>query len=119
MQKSMLWCLLLSLSAMATGCAEDCEDTESAVVVTISGDGAPIIASVEWSSEDGESGIVDCVGECEIRPEEEGTVDLVVTPELEEYGDSQADSVGFSKAQDGKCEEPVYSYIDFSFSSSR
>lgn len=98
-----------------TGCADDCVDRESAVVVTVEGDGTPIIATVDWSSDSGESGSLDCDGSCEIRPDAEGTVELTVEPVQAVFGEAQTDTVDFFQAQDDKCEQPVYSYVDFSF----
>ena len=108
--------LVLLAGAGLWGCSEDCVDNQSAIVLTVDGDGVPIQASVDWEHAGGQSGALDCDGSCEIQPEEEGQVTVTVSPLDAAFGDPQTDEVEFFQAQDEKCEEPVFSYLDFSFS---
>jgi hypothetical protein len=111
--------VLLSLLAggpALSGCGGPCEDTESEVQVTLTGpDGNPIVGSVAWSHEDGESGSLSCAGACAFQPADEGTVTVTCTPDDAALGEPVAETTTFAMAQDAKCEEPVYTMVACQF----
>ena len=113
-------CLLLLLTTALVAlpaCSVDCAD-ESYLDITVSDDVGPVLATVTWTHDNGESGEVDCPGACEVQPSEPGVVTLTATP-IDSALSPVTEEVSFNQANsDGKtCAEPVVNKVDLTVGS--
>jgi hypothetical protein len=110
------WSMPFCLAACGT--ENDCDDL-SELQITLSDSIGPIMGTVDWVADNGESGTVDCPGACVVAPSEEVSVVLTATPMDAALGDPQEEEVFFNMAdgaaKDEDCPGPVYTKVDFVF----
>jgi hypothetical protein len=101
-----------SLALGLTACGGDCVD-ESYLDITVSDSVGPVLATLTWEHDNGESGTVDCPGACEVQPSEPGTVTLTATP-TDTALSPVTEEVSFNQAvAEGKeCPEAVVNKVD-------
>jgi|GEM_PF-6961766 len=91
----------------------ECDDGSVVTVYLFDGaTGNPAMGSIEWTDSNGDSGSMDCFGECEFVPAM-GAVSITATPSDAALGDPITQSTTFLRSDD--CSTAVFNGIEFTW----